>query len=184
MAVSLTKPTVNGDNGTWGATLNAALDQVNDYDRFAYKTADESLTSSTTLQDDDHLLVPLAVGTYVVQAAYRVSGAAAGDVKIGWAFSGTATGYREGVGPSVATADVLAAAVAQPVRAATAGTGSDFATAVPYGVDGTNYSAVLESAVMVVTVAGTLKVQWAQNASSATATIVRQGSSLWARRVI
>lgn len=191
MGITLTKPTP-GDaatDGAWGTTVNAALDELANADVFARKTADETVTSSTTLQDDDHLTMALGVGTYVVQAMYHVSGAAAGDVKVAWAFSGTATAsYRGGQGPGVSTTDATAAAAAATtvgvVRAAAAGgTTAAITSSVPYGVDGTNWSHIQELGLMVVTVAGTLKVQWAQNTSNATGTIMRTGSWLWAHRV-
>src|SRR3990172_13103700 len=186
MAVTLTKPTVGASAGTWGTELNTALDQLNGYDCFAYKTADQSVTSSTALVDDTHLTVALpAAGTYVVTATFLASGAAAGDVKVAWAYTGTLTaGYRGGQGPSSASTDALAATSAGTVRSAAAGnTAATVTASTPYGVDGTNWSCVQESGVVVVSTTGNLKVQWAQNASSATATIMRAGSLLWARRV-
>lgn len=186
---SITVPTVDSDNGTWGTTLNTAINQINDYDVFKYKTADESVTSSTTLQDDDHLTaMSLGVGTYIIEAMYLVSGAAAGDVKIAWAFSGTATAsYRAGQGPTDTTTSVKSTTAATTVgvnRSAAAGdTTAAITSATPYGVDGTNWSYIYERGLMVVTVAGTLKTQWAQLASSGTATVMRTGSWMWARRV-
>ena len=185
MSAALTKPSVGGDAGVWGTTLNAALDQLNGYDCFAYKTADESVTSSTALQDDDHMTVALpAAGTYVVTATYLVSGAAAGDVKVAWAYTGTLTnGYRGGQGPSSASTDALAATNAGTVRSAAAGnTAATVTSSTPYGTDGTNWSCIQESGVVIVSTTGNLKVQWAQNGSSGTATIMRTGSMLWARR--
>lgn len=178
-------PTVGGDNGTWGTELNAAVQQINDYDNFVYKTADESVTSNTTLQDDDHLVnIPLAVGTHIVEAMLMASGAAAGDVKVAWAFSGTATGYRAGQGPSFASTDALGA-TAQAVRSsASSGASAPITASTPYGTDGTNWSYILERGLLIVTVTGTLKVQWAQNTSNAAATVMRAGSWVWTRRVL
>lgn len=179
---AITLPVVGADNGTWGAILNAALNAINDRDVFALKTADEPLTTSTTLQDDDHLVgLALSAGTWVVTAQCLVSGPAAADVKIAWSFSGTASAsYRWGQGPSTSTTWV---ANGSAVRAAASGdTSTGITNATPYGTDGTNWSAIQDSGVMVVTVAGTLKLQWAQNASSGT-TIMRAGSYMLARRV-
>jgi hypothetical protein len=185
MPNALTLPVDGGSNGTWGATLNAALTQINGYDQFAYKTADQDITSSTTLTDDTHLTgLALGIGKWVICATFMSSGAAAGDVKIAWAFSGTAvSAFRAGEGPAAASTDVLGA-TAQPFRASVAGaTSAAITSATPYGVDGTNRSFIQESGLLLVTVAGNLKVQWAQNASSVTLTRMHQGSFIWARKV-
>lgn len=186
MAVALTLPTNGGSNNTWGTTLNAALNQVNGYDVFAAKSADQTITSSTALTDDTHMVLALpAAGTYMVNGMFMFSGAAAGDIKVAWAYTGTLTnGYRAGQGPSVASTDVLAAAAAQGIRVAAAGnTTAAIASATPYGLDGTNWGAAFESGLVIVSTAGSLKVQWAQNAGSVTGTVMRTGSFFWARRV-
>jgi hypothetical protein len=185
MAVALTKPTVGASVGTWGTENNAALDQINGYDCFAYKTATQTVSASTTLVDDTHMTVALpAAGTYVVTAMFLASGTAAGDLKVAWAYTGTLTnGYRGGQGPSSASTDALAATNAGTVRSAAAGnTASTVTSSAPYGVDGTNFSCIQEAGVIIVSTTGTLKVQWAQLAASGS-TVLQPGSFLWARRV-
>lgn len=182
---TLTLPTVGGSNNTWGTTVNAALNQINDYEPFAYKTADQTITSSITLTDDTHMALALpAAGTYVVEGMFMFSGAAAGDIKIAWAYTGTLTnGYRSGQGPSTVSTDVLGAA-ANAERAAAAGaTTAAITSSTPYGCDGTNWSAAFELGVVIVSTTGTLKVQWAQQTSNATGTVMRAGSFFRARRV-
>lgn len=190
MSVSIVKPVVGADNGVWGTELNTVLDALNAADYFRVKTADQSITSSTTLTDDAVLAgLALPVGTFVVVASYMVSGAAAGDVKVAWSFSGTAANsWRGGQGPTINTTDATGAGAAATTvgvsrEAASGGTTAGITNATPYGTDGTNVGLIQETGVLVVTVAGALKVQWAQNASSATATIMRAGSWLWARQV-
>jgi hypothetical protein len=189
MAVTLTKPTVDGSNGTWGTELNTALDALNGADKFIYKTADQSIASSITPVDDTHLSISLGVGTYIVNGVYFATGAQAGDIRVAWAFSGTAVNsYRGGQGPGANTTDTTAGAAAATtvgvMRGSAAGAGSSTITASAiYGTDAAAQSLIQESALMVVTVAGTLKVQWAQGASSATATVMKTGSYLWARQV-
>lgn len=182
---ALTLPTVGGSNNTWGTTVNNALNQINDYEPFAYKTADQSIASSIVLTDDTHMALALpAAGTYHVEAVLLFSGAAAADIQVAWAYTGTLTsGFRAVHGPNPASTDALGA-TAQGFRTAAAGaTTAAITSATTYGVDGTNFSAAFERGVVVVSTTGTLKVQWAQVVSNATPTIMRSGSFLRARRV-
>lgn len=186
MAVALTLPSVGGSNNTWGTTMNAALNQLNGYDVFQAKAADQTVTSNATLADDTHLALALpAAGTYVVEGIFLASSASTTpELKIAWAYTGTlASGYRVGFGPSTASTDPLGA-TAQGVRAAAAGnTAATITAATAYGLDGTNWTAIIEKGVVIVSTAGTLKIQWAQNVSNATGTTLRAGSYLWARRM-
>lgn len=168
--------------------IEVELVDLDSRDTFILKSADESVTSSTTLQADDALIRTLAVGTWLIDLSLITSGAAAGDLKVAWAFSGTTSAaYRAGRGPTTTTTSAINGAAATTVgvnRSAVAGdTAPTITAATSYGVDGTNWSFITERGVLVVTVAGTLTVQWAQDTSSATATIVRAGSHLWCRKV-
>jgi hypothetical protein len=142
------------------------------------KTAGESVTSSTTLQNDDHLFYAFAAAreghTFRVQAVLHVTGAAAGDIKVDWATTGTivTAKKRQCRGPDVGVADVTASAAYR-----TSG-GHALNAAVTYGCDGTNTSAITEEFVVAITAAGTLTMRWAQNASSGTATAVTADSYL------
>jgi hypothetical protein len=187
MSVPITKPTVGGDNGTWGTELNTALDVLASTAVFARKTADETVSASLTLQDDDHLTIALGVGTYTVEALLIASGTAGSDIKVAWQFSGTATSYRSGMGPTVQSTSVISATAATTVgvnrmASSTDAGGTGITTATTYGVDGANWSMILEKGLLVVTVAGTLKIQWAQVAASGSA-IMRAGSYLVANQV-
>lgn len=52
---------------------------------FRRKTADEPLPTSTALQDDNHLIVPVKVdGIYRIETFLIVDGPAAADLKLGW----------------------------------------------------------------------------------------------------
>lgn len=180
--IPISKPTVGSDNGTWGDELNAALDALNAADYFKVKTAGQTVSASTTLVDDTHMAgIVLPVGTFVINASYLVDGPSAADVKIAWAFSGSNSfATRAGDGPASSTTTALLSTVS---RSAAAGdTAATITTAVPYGTDGTNWSFIQETGVIVVTVSGTLKVQWAQLASSGS-TAMHTGSFIWARQV-
>lgn len=137
------------------------------------KAAAESVTSSTTLQNDDDLSVPLEVGkSYSVWAFLAVSGATAGDVKTAWSISATVTkSSRSVLGPQTGTTDVTNTAM----RAARHGV----ATAVPFGLDGSAEALIVEQLTIEdVTAAGVAQLQWAQNASSGTATTLNTTSRI------
>ena len=177
MAIALTLPTDHGDNGTWGGVLNTAIGQVNGYDRFARKTADQSVTSNVTVASDSDLAVAVdASGVYVVLWSLVTDGAAAGDIRYSWSGPASATMLWESRG--LAAGDTVNVAVASTDVAA-------IGTAVTHGTiaSGTS-SRVNGSGLLVVSAtAGNLQLQWAQGTSSATATKVKAGSWLWARRV-
>lgn len=162
------------------ADLNAAI--AKGIPKIVVKTADESVTSSTTLQDDNELLISLASGSsYLIEAHLLVSGAAAGDVKTAWARTGTLNqiGGRMVRGPGINTTDVTAgAAAATTVGINRSSGGNALTTALASGVDGTAISYISEVFTLTSVVTGTLTLQWAQNTSSATATIMRAGSFL------
>ena len=69
--------------------------QVNEFFvniNFAYKTINESVTSSTTLQADDHLTVPVqANAIYKVECMLKCVGASAGGIKLQWTAPTSAT---------------------------------------------------------------------------------------------
>jgi hypothetical protein len=137
-----------------------------------YKNADESVTSSTTLQDDDELTVTLAVGTYRYEAVLQVvlAGATSGFKYA--LHNGTATfvaaGFRK---TDIAyfednTHLVGAADAATTDFSAAAGT-------VKIVIHGT----------IEVTGGGTFKVQFAQKTSDAAAVTMKRGSYLSAERL-
>lgn len=137
------------------------------------KAAAESVTSSTTLQDDDDFVLDLEAGkSYRVRLFLSASGAAAGDLKAAWATTATITKTaRKCLGPQSGTADVTATSMRT--------TRHGISSSVPYGLDGTNEALVVEELQLEdVTVAGTLTFQWAQNASSGTATTLNATSTM------
>ena len=140
------------------------------------KAGSESVTSSTTLQDDDHLTLTLAVGTYWVELVLTATGAAAGDIKTAWTSTGTMSVIgRSVLGPTVGAADVSAGLV--NARGVTFTSNQSFAT------DGTNSSHIHEWLLIDVTVEGVLTLQWAQAASSGTATTLSTSSRMLITKV-
>ena len=188
MGITLTLPTP-GDtatNGTWGTTLNTAFNALNGCDVVKVKTADGTgATSNTTLADDNQLVsMTLGVGTWIINCGFFHTGAAAGDIKIAWQFSGTTTtAVRGTVGQSAGSTSSLTSATAGPRTAGAADTAGTITTGTIYGTDGTNLGVSLETGVLVVTVSGTFKIQMAQGTSSATTTLLKTGSYVWARQI-
>lgn len=134
------------------------------------KSASESVTSSTTLQDDDHLFTTLAVGTYWVDLVLTATGGA-GDIKTAWTNTGTMSVIgRSVLGPTVSSADVSNGSMNS--RGVTFTSNQSFAT------DGTNSSAIYERLLVDVTVEGTIQLQWAQATSSGTATQLSTSSRM------
>jgi hypothetical protein len=142
---------------------------------YVRKSASESLISNTTAQNDDHITFTLAASAvYELRAYLAVSGPAAGDVKTQWAFTGPASGgshtNRSAVGPTTGTTDVTATGVSRFSR-------QSWASSVAYGTDGTNTSHIEEAGLLDTAAgSGTITLQWAQNTSTATSTVMTTSS--------
>jgi hypothetical protein len=160
-----------------GAVLQADAD----VDRFfiqqthVIKSADESVTSSTTLQNDDQLAVPLLASShYWIEAFLIYSAATASDLSLaisvptGAALYWSHGGLRGGATSSVD--NISRTFVDETGTGWIGGTGGD---AVVMG----------EGHVTTGVTAGNLQIRWAQNTSGATATIVKAGSILIAQRL-
>jgi hypothetical protein len=145
---------------------------------YVVKPASETVTASTTLQDDDDLLYSLAASsTYEVEVFLIVSNSTAGDVKTAFSIPSGATGSRLCVGPTD-----TAAAFTSRTQTQMRLTAHGWATSVAYQIDTSNV-VIVERGIIVTSSAGTLKLQWAQNASSGTGTKVETNSYLKITRV-
>jgi hypothetical protein len=162
----------------WGTELNDALNQINGYDVFKRSAADESVVSSTVLQNDDDLVVSVvASATYLVQWHLRTDGATgAADLKYAFTGPAGATMVWSSLGLDVGAATNVAP-ISQDVLTLT--------TTINHGTIGVGTVAhVRGSGILVVsTTAGSLQTQWAQATANATATRVLANSWLWARRM-
>lgn len=146
-------------------------------DLFKRKTATESVTSSTTLQNDDDLVLAVeANSTYLLDMMLFYDGATAGDFKM--SFTGP-TGY------SVDYHHTGAAT-------ALAGTSGDIdyrliveTDTLGVGANGAGTTLVIHvmGIVVIDATAGSLQLQWAQFASSATATRLFANSYMYLRKV-
>lgn len=138
---------------------------------WAIKTSTESVTSSTTLQNDDQLVVPmLANYKYAFEAYLIYDGSTAGDLKAAFTVPSGATLNWTNFAPNSGGTLVDYNAVVQTSSGATRNIACNGATVMscqPKGYVGMGSTA------------GNLQLQWAQVASNATATRIFLGS--WIR---
>ena len=141
----------------------------------AYKGALESVTSSSTLQNDDALfLTLLANATYDLDMFVAYNGGTQGSSDLKGAFaipSGATLVY--GFNSNGLTSTPHVGFYGSGTGAFTAGTGATTATNWTLRLSGT----------IVTSAAGVLQFQWAQATSSATATSVLPGSKLTAVQI-
>jgi hypothetical protein len=161
------------DNWTKADTqIKAVADSIKTI-LIARKTADETVTNSTTLQADDHLFVPVAANSvYLLDAFLMYSGPVdpAGGIKFDW------------TGPAGFTLD----------WAAFGTLGVGVGTLVDYDVvkqaatgtrnHGTNGATIMslqpKGTLVTLGTSGTVTLRWAQAAANATGTILRTNSTL------
>jgi hypothetical protein len=148
------------------------------------KAANETVTSNATLQDDEHLTTTLVPGTFRVELFAHGSGGSTGDIKLAWAFAGTATeSSRTCFGPGVNTTNTEATAGAATTVGVTRASTHFITTEVSYGLDGTNNSGIHEDLFLVVTSGGILKLQWSQNVSNGTGATLSSASRMYVTRL-
>ncbi|MBT2379019.1 collagen-like protein [Streptomyces sp. ISL-111] len=164
----------DGADGEQGPPGEAPTGDTVGVARTVAKPVDESVTASTTLQDDDHLTLSVtAGGQYAIDACLIAAGDPAADLTLtltappgstgGWTPGAITLGVSDGTGSIRLTRFDLGAPAAVGITAAGL-------IVAPLGTitAGAN---------------GTITVQWAQNVATATPTIVRAGSWLRATRV-
>lgn len=147
---------------------------------YVLKTADESVTSSATLQNDDHLLYTIpGAGTYIIDVWLFVTSAAnaAGDLQFGFTFpTGTMHVGVHGLDITLASG-ANGTSIAQGSLSAASG-----ATVSNVGASTSTTMAHVHG-ILVATASGTLQFQWAQSASNVNATTVKAGSHLLVKQV-
>ena len=138
------------------------------------KSADESVTSSTTLQDDDHLTFAVeASGIYLVEYFLKVlSASATPDLKLAFTAPSGATfdwgpdinSANEDIWVPVGTGDT-------PVAA------SNLSTEANFGLSANNTKLIHVKGILIVdTTAGNFTLRWAQSSSNGNATTIKKGS--------
>ena len=131
------------------------------------KTADESVTSSTTLQDDDHFTGwTLTAGQrYKMTGYWYVSGNSTGDMKMDAVFTQTPqNGRKTGFWTFIGDYDDASNNPIEQLMQMLFVSGTEFTI---------HWDMIFQANA---STGGTLKIQWAQNTSDATATILREGS--------
>ncbi|MGW1221447.1 hypothetical protein ACWD6O_13800 [Streptomyces californicus] len=138
------------------------------------KPTDEQVQSSIALQDDDHLTLPVtAGGRYAVDAMLAVDGDPAADLLLTLAAPPGSTGYWTPGAITLGVSD---------------GTGSirltRYTPSAPIGV-GVITGGLIVAPLGTITAGatGSITVQWAQNTTSTTPTVLRAGSWLRATRL-
>lgn len=146
------------------------------------KASDESVTSSTVLQNDDVLLFPiLAAEVWAWELHLFVTGIDTGDIQAAFTIPTGATMQWGGIGPSSALGAGAAAGDGNFISETASGQGRAWGLSVVGGTAGIYI--VIHGTVVNGANAGNVQLQWAQNISSGTATIVKAGSYLIATRL-
>lgn len=152
-----------------GSVLSALLTEVRPV--VAYKSADETIISNGTLQNDDALAIALVANAqYDFELRANYNSGTTPDFVFGWTFPSGMTMF----------ADLFAVI--------NAGTGLHTLTQILQTAQpnlegsGADRSLHIFGKLITSTTAGTLQWQWAQLLSTASNTIVRAGSYLTARR--
>lgn len=152
--------------------------------QFVRKIADETVTSSTTLQNDDHLFLPVAANAiYLVEVVLMSldTGDFVGDIATAFTYPTGTTAHVTGIGPH--NTDLSAGSNSNTEWIARQGQTGTASTATPYGVGTIATGLILRAQIATGGTAGTLNLQWAQNVSNATGTTVKTGSWMRMERV-
>lgn len=148
---------------------------------YVVKSADETVTSSTTMQDDNELVIAVSANTkYHVELILIYRALAAADLKLGWSGPASATlawvaddfisSIAANVGPVARTLQVISGTPSCGGVESVPGTGDNL-FALPKGI------------LQVAGTAGSLTFRWAQNTSNATGSVVLTGSTLILTRI-
>lgn len=165
-------------SGAWTNRTLAQLSTDLRLTQMAYKTVDESVTSSTTVQDDDHLTFAIGANeTWYCEFNLSASGGATGDLRV------TVTM------PSGATSELVVTGVASggttaqnSIGVITSSASSEVVCGLQAGTGNRN-AVSIEGCVFNSSTAGNVTLQWAQGTSDGTATTVRKGSTVIYRRL-
>jgi hypothetical protein len=142
----------------------------------AYKSNDQSVTSSTALVSDTAISLPVAANAvyfFGLYLDYEGAATGAGGLRWGWTFPTGLTMRYAQVGNSGTT---LTPNIGNTYLQTTVGTAASDSA-------GVLMSLLLFGTVAVGSTAGTLQLQWAQQSTSATATIVHAASVLGMWRI-
>lgn len=140
-------------------------------------------STTTTVADPFFAGIALGVGVWEVNCVFytfmttTAANAAVAGWKVNWAFTGTATGNRACLGMANVAANTSTADCSMR------SIGSALGTDQTYGVISTFYQPVREDATVVVTVPGTLSINWAQVTSVSNAVNLGVNSLMKIRQI-
>ncbi len=176
----------DGDGAATNPTFDvSAIDVAADVFKYLNKAADETVSASTTFQDDNHFasIAFAANQTWICELVLSIVGTEAGDFKAQWAVTGGATipsrhiwGSGNTAGAADNASNVTSVSMQARLYNASVSTGTD--------EDGTVRTSYRESIKVTTTTSGTITFQWAQLAASGTATVKANESYFSARRVL
>lgn len=151
--------------------------------RGARKTADQTVTNSTTQTDDTHLFVSVAANAvYTVEAYITYNALAAADVNLAFTVpagaSGSWTGWGVGLTQSAQTTDGYTLRAEQNTITQVRGFGGIESGGVAQDIS-VNIKGLLTTA----GTAGTFRLQWAQRVANAQGTILRADSWIRLNRI-
>ena len=151
--------------------------------QYIAKTADETINSSTTLQNDDHLVLPAvanAVYTFALDLYMTEATDFVGDFKMSFTCPTGATFDMHGEGAHVTDLSGGTSSNGEWIgKLATASAGATLSFGVGTGLTGVRvYGRLVMSST-----AGNFQMQWAQNASDASGTTLKAGSFMTMTRV-
>jgi hypothetical protein len=151
--------------------------------RAVVKGADESVTSSTTLQNDDALTMAVAANTtYLLDGLLMWIGNTTGEIKFALTSPTGSTVHFAIAGPNNAIADGSGAASGEwlPVQNST----TSPTTSLNLGASTIMTHGQLRGTLITGANAGSLTVQWAQQVSNGTATTIKAGSWMRLHQVV
>ena len=141
----------------------------------AVRASTQSITSHTGYTNDDTLFLPLdADATYFVECNMYYTAATGGDFKYTFNIPSGATGFQS------PTRQNLSGAFAGGFAVLWTDTST---TTAGQGQGGSTVMLVYASGILTTASGGTLQLQWAQNSSSGTATVMQVNSALNAWRL-
>ena len=145
---------------------------------FARKTANQSVTNSTTIQDDTHLQLSVAASAvYRLEGLLIFNGASGANIRIGWSAPTGSTLDWTGAGQNTSASTTSGSII----------TNAQTISSTAYGLGtigtGTNMIAIIRGLLITSSTSGTFKLEWAQNSANATATTMVQNSNISLQRV-
>lgn len=148
---------------------------------FAYKTASESVTSSTVTQADDHLTLAVQTSSvYVLDMFLNVTGLDAADLKYNFSYPANASLSQGQAAYSLVSTGAAPVYLGLAHNLDTSTPTADQAAAT---ITGNSTSVIVRGLVVTGATAGNVTLNWAQFTSSGTAVVLGTGSYLRLVRV-